>query len=104
MFMASRGPWLQNEPMRRFLPFLAAAAAFACSAVTSTAYACGGCFHPPPNVNETPSVVVDHRMAFSISKTQAILWDQGRYAVNPPELSLGLPVRSRSARRSVPSE
>jgi len=37
--------------------------------------ACGGCFHEPPNPNETPSVVTDHRMAFSVSKTQTTLWD-----------------------------
>ena len=62
--------------------------------MSTTAEACGGCFHPPPNVNETPSLVVDHRMAFSISKTQTILWDQVRYAGNPKEFAWVLPVRA----------
>ena len=56
--------------------------------------ACGGCFHEPPNPNETPSVVTDHRMAFSISKTQTTLWDQVRYAGDPKEFAWVLPVRA----------
>jgi hypothetical protein len=58
------------------------------------AEACGGCFHEPPNPNETPSVVTDHRMAFSVSKTQTTLWDQVRYAGDPKEFAWVLPVRA----------
>lgn len=58
------------------------------------AEACGGCFHEPPNPNETPSVITDHRMAFSVSKTQTTLWDQVRYAGDPTEFAWVLPVRA----------
>ena len=67
----------------------------ACSVVRELpAEACGGCFHEPPNPNETPSVVTDHRMAFSVSKTQTTLWDQVRYAGDPKEFAWVLPVRA----------
>jgi len=58
------------------------------------AEACGGCFHEPPNPNETPSVVTDYCMAFSVSKTQTTLWDQVRYAGDPTEFAWVLPVRA----------
>src|SRR5262249_14386270 len=41
---------------------------------TSTAAACGGCFHGPNN--STPSVVTGHRMALAISPARTVLWDQ----------------------------
>ncbi len=78
--------------MRAFL-FAGAAALAAMVSFVPDARACGGCFHEPPNPNETPSLVVDHRMALSISKTQTILWDQVRYAGNPAEFAWVLPVR-----------
>jgi MYXO-CTERM domain-containing protein len=81
--------------MRSFL-LVGAGAALAFNFVilpARDARACGGCFHPETPTNETPSVVVDHRMAFSISKTQTILWDQVRYAGNPAEFAWVLPVR-----------
>ncbi len=56
------------------------------------AHACGGCFHPPPGQNQTTSVVTDHRMAFSISTSQTVLWDQIRYTGNPSEFAWVLPV------------
>jgi hypothetical protein len=55
----------------------------------ATAHACGGCFSPPSE----RTVVTDHRMAFSISKQQTVLWDQIRYAGDPKEFSWVLPVR-----------
>jgi hypothetical protein len=55
------------------------------------ARACGGCFHPPREVTST--VVTDHRMAFSMSPMQTVLWDQIRYSGNPTEFAWVLPVR-----------
>lgn len=70
---------------------LLAAAAMAASVVVhhTPAHACGGCFHQK---NDSPSVVTDHRMALSVSKTQTILWDQVRYQGNPAEFAWVLPV------------
>lgn len=61
-----------------------------------TSMACGGCFHAPPPMmqNEVASVVTDHRMAFSISQKQTILWDQVRYQGNPTEFAWVLPVHA----------
>jgi MYXO-CTERM domain-containing protein len=53
--------------------------------------ACGGCFHAPLEVSST--VVTDHRMAFSMSPMQTVLWDQIRYSGNPTEFAWVLPVR-----------
>lgn len=58
-----------------------------------TSLACGGCFHPPEPMGEVQaSVITDHRMAFAISPTQTILWDQVRYQGNPSEFAWVLPV------------
>ncbi len=54
------------------------------------AQACGGCFHPP---EPTPTVVTGHRMAFSVSETQTVLWDQFEYQGDPSDFSWVLPVR-----------
>jgi hypothetical protein len=51
------------------------------------AEACGGCF-----VATESTVVTDHRMAFSISTRQTVLWDQIRYSGDPAEFSWVLPV------------
>jgi hypothetical protein len=58
------------------------------------AHACGGCFHPPPppGPQENESVVTDHRMVFSISPSQTVLWDQIRYSGDPKEFAWVLPV------------
>jgi hypothetical protein len=56
------------------------------------ARACGGCFHEPTPPNQNASVVTDHRMAFSISTTQTVLWDQIRYSGNPANFAWVLPV------------
>src|SRR5688500_2783487 len=53
------------------------------------AEACGGCFGPPT----TPTEVTGHRMAFAISETQTVLWDQFEYQGNPEDFSWVLPVR-----------
>ncbi len=58
-------------------------------ALPRIADACGGCFHPK---DDAPSVVTDHRMALSVSKTQTVLWDQVRYQGNPKEFAWVLPV------------
>jgi hypothetical protein len=57
------------------------------------ARACGGCFHPPPAREVAVTVVTDHRMAFSMSLEQTVLWDQIRYSGNPSEFAWVLPVR-----------
>ncbi|HEX4515731.1 MAG TPA: DUF2330 domain-containing protein, partial [Polyangiaceae bacterium] len=56
------------------------------------ARACGGCFHPPPQPNQHVSVITDHRMAFSISTTQTVLWDQIRYSGDAGTFAWVLPV------------
>ena len=53
------------------------------------AKACGGCFHAPSEV----TVVNEHRMVLSVSKTQTVLWDQIRYSGNPSEFAWVLPVK-----------
>jgi MYXO-CTERM domain-containing protein len=73
------------------------AAALDVSVDTKEALACGGCFHPPPPPAEVDgTVVTDHRMAFSISQTQTVLWDQIRYSGSPSEFAWVLPVRTGS--------
>jgi len=60
--------------------------------IEGDAMACGGCFHqvnPPP---EERTVVTGHRMAFSISTSQTILWDQVEYSGNPADFAWVLPV------------
>jgi hypothetical protein len=61
------------------------------SALTWTggdAHACGGCFVPSES-----TVVTGHRMAFAVSPTQTVLWDQIQYAGDPSEFSWVLPVK-----------
>src|SRR5688500_12552411 len=53
------------------------------------AEACGGCFGTPA----APTEVTGHRMAFAISETQTVLWDQFEYQGNPEDFSWVLPVR-----------
>jgi hypothetical protein len=40
------------------------------------------------------TVVTDHRMAFSLSPEQTVLWDQIRYSGNPSEFAWVLPVKA----------
>jgi hypothetical protein len=73
--------------------FLLGSLAVTVALVDTDARACGGCFHevnPPPPER---SVVTGHRMAFSISTTQTVLWDQIRYSGNPREFAWVLPVK-----------
>src|SRR5688572_7806251 len=71
-------------------PRVAAALALtlAVSAPRSAA-ACGGCFGPPTS----PTLVTGHRMAFAVSETQTVLWDQFQYQGDPEDFSWVLPVR-----------
>ena len=55
----------------------------------SEALACGGCFAPP----ETPTVVTDHHMIYSVSSTQATLYDQIQYSGSPSSFAWILPYR-----------
>jgi hypothetical protein len=55
------------------------------------ALACGGCFGPI--TSSTPTVVTGHRMAFAISETQTVLWDQFEYQGEAEDFSWVLPVR-----------
>ncbi len=76
--------------MKRLIAsFLALAAFGTVSASTHDATACGGCFIPASE----STVVTGHRMVVSISKTQAVLWDQIQYAGDPAEFSWVLPVK-----------
>ncbi len=80
---------------RRYLPAFALSVFVAGAGLTQVrdAEACGGCFHEPPRPNEVESVVTDHRMVFSISQTQTVLWDQVRYAGDPTQFAWVLPVQ-----------
>lgn len=67
------------------------APAIALAALTAReapAEACGGCIHP----NETPTVVTDHRMIFTVSKEQSTLYDQISYSGSPSSFGWVLPV------------
>lgn len=58
------------------------------------ARACGGCMHPPPGPNEVDgTIVTDHRMVFSISTAQTVLWDQIQYSGKPTDFAWVLPVK-----------
>jgi hypothetical protein len=60
----------------------------AAMAAEERADACGACIQP----SETPSVVTDHRMIFSVSKEQSTLYDQIRYSGSPSSFGWVLPV------------
>ena len=68
---------------------LVATGVLASVAIERDAAACGGCFHPP---TETPTVVTDHRMIFSISKDQSTLYDQIKYTGSPSSFAWVLPI------------
>jgi len=71
---------------------LFAAATLAVPVMESDALACGGCFAPPPPPSENPTVVTDHRMILSVSKTQSTLYDQIRYTGDPGSFAWVLPI------------
>jgi hypothetical protein len=60
---------------------------------TSDAHACGGCFHGPPPASQTVTVITDHRMVFSISPQQTVLWDQVEYSGAASDFAWVLPVK-----------
>ena len=62
---------------------------FAAMLASGRADACGGCFPPPGEQN---SVVTDHRMILSVSKTQTTLYDQIQYQGSPSEFAWVLPI------------
>lgn len=72
-----------------FASLVALSALGAATLLSDSADACGGCFVPPSE----NTVVTGHRMVLSISKTQAVLWDQIQYSGDPSEFSWVLPVK-----------
>ncbi|HEX8796731.1 MAG TPA: DUF2330 domain-containing protein [Polyangiaceae bacterium] len=71
---------------------LAALAAATALLPARPARACGGCFHPPPPPMQVATVITGHRMAFSISPQQSVLWDQIEYSGSPSDFAWVLPV------------
>jgi hypothetical protein len=78
---------------------LAAAAAAAGLFIASDADACGACFHPLTD----STVVTGHRMAFSISPDQTVLWDQIQYSGDPADFAWVLPVK-KGAKLEIASD
>jgi hypothetical protein len=68
--------------------------AIACTALLAPrpAHACGGCFSVP--VQRQVTVVTGHRMAFSVSPKQSVLWDQIVYSGSPQDFAWVLPVHA----------
>ncbi len=54
------------------------------------ARACGGCFRP----TQVVTAVNAHRMVFSVSPEQTVLWDQFTYSGNPQDFAWVLPVHA----------
>ncbi len=52
--------------------------------------ACGGCFAPAGQTSV--STVTGHRMAFAVSPTRTVLWDQFQYDGSPSDFSWVLPI------------
>jgi hypothetical protein len=77
----------------RFGPLALSGAAILAAALLTPAdaRACGGCFHPEDQPETT--VVTGHRMAFSVSPTQTVLWDQVKYAGDPKDFAWVLPIK-----------
>ena len=72
---------------------LAASSILAALTWSGEADACGGCFIPPVQGNDTGTIVTAHRMALSVSTEQTILWDQIQYVGSPAEFAWVLPVK-----------
>jgi len=74
---------------RRAIQLLAAIGALAATvSITPRGEACGGCFHEPG----IPTQVTAHRMAFAVTPTRTILWDQVVYAGAPSSFGWVLPI------------
>lgn len=56
------------------------------------ASACGGCFPPPPPPGQSQSIVTDHRMVLSVSRSQTTLYDQIQFQGDPSEFAWVLPI------------
>ncbi len=72
----------------------AALTALGVSLASPAAEACGGCFHEPAPPTGESTVVVGHRMIFSVSPEQTTLWDQISYSGAPSSFAWILPVRA----------
>ncbi len=59
---------------------------------SNDARACGGCFHVESETEST--VVTGHRMAFALSPTHTVLWDQIQYSGSPGSFAWVLPVKA----------
>jgi MYXO-CTERM domain-containing protein len=59
------------------------------------ARACGGCFHEPPQPNQSGTVVTDHKMIFTISPQQTTLYDEIKYSGSPGSFAWVLPIRGQ---------
>jgi len=77
--------------MRKIVLGALLGAAFGAAALLTAndARACGGCFHPP---TETPTVITDHRMVFSIAQGKTTLYDQIKYTGAPGQFAWVLPI------------
>lgn len=89
--------------MRRLVYGSALSVLLGALAYASDADACGGCFAPPVQGNDSGTIVTSHRMALSISAEQTILWDQIQYTGSPAEFAWVLPVKA-GARIEVASQ
>jgi hypothetical protein len=84
---------MRTHPLSWRLAGLAALVVAAALTDASEARACGGCFHGPPPDSQTVTVITDHRMVFSISPAQTVLWDQIEYSGAASEFAWVLPVK-----------
>lgn len=78
--------------LRKALALGSAALVAGLALASNDARACGGCFHPENQADAT--VVTGHRMAFSISTKQTVLWDQVQYSGSPADFAWVLPVKA----------
>jgi hypothetical protein len=80
--------------MRSIAVMGALIAGLAVCGASRVAEACGGCFTPPPSIQQGQSVsqVTGHRMILSISLQQTTLYDQIQYSGNPAEFAWVLPI------------
>ncbi|MFO0591005.1 MAG: DUF2330 domain-containing protein [Polyangiaceae bacterium] len=80
-------------PRTTKLLWFTAATALSALAHSSDASACGGCFAPPVQGNDSGTIVTSHRMVMSVSTDRSILWDQFQYTGAPAEFAWVLPVK-----------
>ncbi len=66
---------------------------------SNDARACGGCFHVESQTEST--VVTGHRMAFALSPTHTVLWDQIQYSGQPGVVRVGAPGQAGRAHRAL---